>query len=130
MKKGIMSIYYLAKKAQKKDKSQTISDFYIWKELEREIANNHCRFFELRSICNDLSDKEDISVVISIYGVLYGYVILSEDKVAILIIIFILAFIEIFLPISFKKCKFVLDNMENSEYIKMMKEIDEKNKLT
>ena len=119
-KRFIKDIYNAAKKEWKQEKKQKDIEFYLRKELKKELKKGPERYYELKVYCNQLADIGEIQILIGMLSVLIGYVTKFEQG-SIFLIIFMLSIITIYLPIPYKKCKFVLDNMAKHELKKIMK---------
>ena len=115
----IKDIYNAAKKEWKQEKKQKVIEFYLKEELKKELEEGPERYYELKVYCNQFSDVGDIQVLVAMLSVLIGYVS-DFDKGSIIICVLLLSMISIYLPIPYKKCKFVLDNIEQCELKEIM----------
>ena len=118
-KRFIKDIYNAAKKEWKQEKKQKVIEFYLKEELKKELEEGPERYYELKVYCNQLSDVGDIQVLVAMLSVLIGYVS-DFDKGSIIICVLLLSIISIYLPIPYKKCKFVLDNIKQCELEEIM----------
>lgn len=118
-KRFIKDIYNAAKKEWKQEKKQKVIEFYLKEELKKELEEGPERYYELKVYCNQFSDVGDIQVLVAMLSVLIGYVS-DFDKGSIIICVLLLSIISIYLPIPYKKCKFVLDNIEQCELEEIM----------
>ena len=118
-KRFIKDIYNAAKKEWKQEKKQKVIEFYLKEELKKELEEGPERYYELKVYCNQFSDVGDIQVLVAMLSVLIGYVS-DFDKGSIIICVLLLSTISIYLPIPYKKCKFVLDNIEQCELEEIM----------
>lgn len=118
-KRFIKDIYNAAKKEWKQEKKQKVIEFYLKEELIKELEEGPERYYELKVYCNQFSDVGDIQVLVAMLSVLIGYVS-DFDKGSIIICVLLLSIISIYLPIPYKKCKFVLDNIEQCELEEIM----------
>ena len=115
----IKDIYNSAKKEWKREKKQKVIEFYLKEELKKELEENPDRYYELKVYCNQFADIGEIQVLVGMLSVLIGYVSKFEQASFILSIL-LLSIIAIYLPAPYKKCKFVLDNIEQHELEKIM----------
>ena len=115
----IKDIYNSAKKEWKREKKQKVIEFYLKEELKKELEENPDRYYELKVYCNQFADIGEIQVLVGMLSVLIGYVSKFEQA-SIILSILLLSIISIYLPAPYKKCKFVLDNIEQHELEKIM----------
>lgn len=122
-KRYIREIYSSAKREWKRNNKQKVVEFYIKRELEKELKEDLAgyRYFELKVYCNELSNIDDLSIMIAVLSVFMG---ISDTEKNIIWVIVMLAIIAIFAVYPFKKCKFVLDNMTVQEVEKIMAKQD------
>ncbi len=118
-KRFIKDIYNAAKKEWKQEKKPKVIEFYLKEELKKELEEGPERYYELKVYCNQFSDVGDMQVLVAMLSVLIGYVS-DFEKGSIIICVLLLSIISIYLPTPYKKCKFVLDNMEQCELEEIM----------
>ena len=115
----IKDIYGAAKKEWKQEKKQKVIEFYLKEELKKELEEGPERYYELKVYCNQFSDVGEIQVLVAMLSVLIGYVS-DFEKGSLIICVLLLSIMSIYLPTPYKKCKFVLDNIEQCELEEIM----------
>lgn len=115
----IKDIYDAAKKEWKQEKKQKVIEFYLKEELKKELEEGPERYYELKVYCNQFSDVGEIQVLVAMLSVLIGYVS-GFEKGSLIICVLLLSIMSIYLPTPYKKCKFVLDNIEQCELEEIM----------